>query len=171
MKFLECDLEEIIMSVNDVKLSERGLHIGSKKKNQVRIGNYGVADIVSFHTPNWFFSRGEMVLIEKPKIQVIELKKDAVSLSSFIQAVGYLKGIQRYMDKVRNIDILDYNWEIVLIGKTVDFSSNLVYLPDLFDLEQNSIGVSIYTYEYEFDGLTFKPHHGYSLIKEGFNHE
>jgi hypothetical protein len=48
MKFLEKDLEEIIFNSCKIKLCNRGLTLPEKIKRQVRIGNYGVADLIGF---------------------------------------------------------------------------------------------------------------------------
>jgi hypothetical protein len=48
MKFLECDLEQIIMGTPNHKLREKGLGIQGLKRNQIRIGKYGIADIIAY---------------------------------------------------------------------------------------------------------------------------
>lgn len=48
MNFLEKNLEDIIYETNNKYLRERGLFINGIKKRQLRIGNYGIADIVTF---------------------------------------------------------------------------------------------------------------------------
>jgi len=48
MKFLEKDLEEIIFNADMKDLPEKGLHFTGVIKRQLRIGNYGVADLVTF---------------------------------------------------------------------------------------------------------------------------
>ena len=54
MKFLEKDLEEIIFETSNKELNERGLFVYGKKYRQLRIGNYGVADLVVVdRTPNY----------------------------------------------------------------------------------------------------------------------
>ena len=47
MKFLEKDLEQIIYESSNKLLREKGLNIRGKKYRQLRIGNYGIADIIS----------------------------------------------------------------------------------------------------------------------------
>ena len=171
MKFLECDLEEIIMKSENHKLRDRGLEIIGKKRNQVRIGNYGIADIIVFD--KGYFNRREdgIVETEKPTVTVYELKKDNVSLSSFAQVCNYVKGVKDYFEHT-NRDVFDYKWKVVLIGKNVDKNSSLVYFPELFcSTEDSSIQVEIYEYNYGLDGIEFNQIYDYSLIKKGFNYE
>ena len=53
MNFLEKDLEEIIYNTDKEMLTERGLpyHPFETFKRQLKIGNYGIADLVSFKKP------------------------------------------------------------------------------------------------------------------------
>ena len=93
------------------------------------------------------------------------LKKEAISVSAFLQAVRYAKGIQRYISHFRNKKFL-INFELILIGRSID--CDLIYLPDLiprcFGFE-----VSIFTYNYEIDGINFERKHHYYLIEENFS--
>ena len=47
MSFLEKDLEDIIFETDNDLLFEHGLFIDGQKKRQVRIGNYGIADLIT----------------------------------------------------------------------------------------------------------------------------
>ena len=51
MKFLENDLEEIIYTSGRDVLEQRGLTINGKLLRQVKIGNYGIADLIEFQRP------------------------------------------------------------------------------------------------------------------------
>jgi len=169
MKFLECDLEEIIMKSNWEQLYERGLYLSDFKRNQVRIGNYGTADIITLEKGNYYNREdGRCVVLDKPTISVYELKKDKVSLSSFAQACNYAKGVQDYFIS-RGKTLSDYNWRIVLIGRDLDTDSSLCYFPNLFiSNDDSSFSVKIYKYEYDLDGLKFTSVYNYSLIDKGF---
>lgn len=170
MKFLEKDLEEIVFETNNETLQERDLLLSGKKFRQLRIGNYGVADIVTINRPEYF---GGIHI--RGTIQVVEFKKDKIGVSAFMQALGYAKGITSYLDKRGLLDF--FTIEIVLIGKEIDKSSNFIYLADLMkhrDMQfenddNNNICASCYTYNMNIDGLTFESHSGYKLIDEGFN--
>lgn len=166
MKFLEVDLEEIIYNTNNDILVDRGLDIYGHKKRQLRIGNYGVADIVTIERPVKFPNE----LVRKGKITVYELKKDKISVSAFFQALGYLRGITRYLE-LREFDLLNFDLEICLIGKKVDADSSICYLGDLFEnytIQETTTKISLYEYGYDIDGLSFNTVSGYKLANEGF---
>lgn len=179
MDFLEKDLEQIIYESDKDKLSERGLHLYGKLLRQVRIGNYGIADLICVNRPSHLkacgtaFDQNKSVHF-KGTIDVIELKKDRISPSTFFQVLNYVKGIQDYL-KHRNLSHL-YNYNITMIGRDVDLNSSFSYLGDIFyndfwmtDLiSEPLININLYTYSYNVDGLLFKEISGYSLIDKGF---
>jgi hypothetical protein len=165
MKFLERDLEEIIWNADKELLSERGLTLSGKFKRQLRIGNYGIADIVTFEKPDYDFVNNEKILYGHGRIQVIELKNDSISISAFLQAVRYIKGIKSYLKK-RQFNTNDFQYVITLIGRKLDTESDLIYLPDI--INTSNISVELYTYKYDFDGITFVEEYGYKLSNEGF---
>jgi len=162
MKFLEKDLEEILVETPNEKLQERGLNITGKRFSQLRIGNYGRADLVTFSKPDYFVkdeNRG--IHYDACLITVYELKKDKISISAFLQAVRYAKGIKSYIDKRK--PSMHVEIKIVLIGKELPLNSDLMYLNQLYD------DFDMYSYNYSVDGLFFKECGSYSLTKEGFN--
>ena len=170
MKFLECDLEEIIMKSRLNDLQDRGLEIEGHRKNQLRIGNYGIADIVTYSKePITDYVNGKNYLHDWiPKITVYELKKDKVSLSTFAQGIDYIRGIQDYFNSIGR-DINEYRWELVLIGREVDKNSCIAYLTDLItSSDRGCLELKIFEYNYDIDGLYFKEAYGYYLIKKGF---
>lgn len=160
MKFLECDLEEIIFNTRNELLIDRGLSITGKKRRQLRIGNYGIADIVTLERCS-----GQIL------ITVFELKKEEIGISAFLQASGYVKGIKSYLDKRGLFKDLDLYFRIVLIGKTLKTQSAYSYLcdilPDLDCVFGNKFLYN-YSYSYDFDGIVFEEESGYKLKKEGF---
>ena len=160
MEFLEKDLEEIIFNADKYELAERGLWLQSGKLfRQLRIGKYGVADLVHAYFEYDQIDANNYI---RPKlyVNVIELKKDKIGISAFLQAVSYLRGIQRYLNRKHHM--FDIELEITLIGKSIDESGSFSYLPALLN------NVSFYTYSYDFDGIRFEYHSGYKLIDEGF---
>lgn len=167
MKFLEKDLEEIIYNADKNVLSERGLDLDGKLKRQVRIGNYGVADLIHFKRPISYYDKKEKKKfhVENGLIEIIELKNEKISVSAFMQAISYLKGIKRYLYS-RDFNDSLYSYRITLIGKTIDHDSSICYLPDLICDE--GLSVDIFTYRYDFDGIKFNIELGYKLAKEGF---
>lgn len=161
MKFLEKDLEQIIFEADNDQLQERGLEIKGKKIRQLNIGNYGIADLVTFernYIPSW---RGHSITIT-----VYELKKDNINISTFLQALGYLKGITRYFEKTGLFDGETINYGIVCIGKTFDTNSTYAYLTDFLQYEQFSL--KNYIYDFKIDGITFSDKENFKLINEGF---
>lgn len=177
MDFLEKDLEEIIFNAKISDLEERGLRMELQRKKQFRIGNYGIADIVGFERPYYHTHFSNHC---KGTITVYELKKDKVNVSTFLQAVKYLKGIQSYLDKQKKyaFDSSYFNYKIVLIGKSIDKESSMIFLPEIinktFIEESDVIGcdpilnLEIYTYSYHIDGLQFNEVKNYVLSNEGF---
>lgn len=167
MNFLEKDLEDIIFNTDNEKLCSRGLFIGGKKIRQPRIGNYGIADIISYRKIYLPFARYSFL-----KIDVWELKKEEINTNTLLQAVRYCKGIKRYLEKYR--DFQYFNLNINLIGKHINTNETFIYLTDLIgsddelECSQNLNEISLYTYEYNFDGIFFKREHGYCLTNEGF---
>jgi len=154
MKFLEKDLEQIIFETSEHDLDERGLFVPGKRLRQVNIGNYGIADMITYYR-NPFDK--EIV------ITVFELKKDFITPDAFLQAIRYCKGIREYL-KHRDFNSFEYEikYNIVLVGSDIEDKSGFIYLTDFFE------NISFYTYSYKFDGIFFKEENGYHLIKSGF---
>jgi len=161
MKFLEKDLEEIVFNSCRFSLEERGLSVPRFKKRQLRIGNYGIADIVGLHVEYDYDGYGS----DRYIIDVFELKQDKISMSAFLQSVRYAKGISSYLSKRFKLRHSPYI-RITLIGKDIDTTSDFIYLPEI--LESEKFSVSFLTYSYEFNGINFKEHNNYSLVNEGF---
>lgn len=166
MKFLEKDLEDIIWESDNIKLRKRGLSITGIKKRQLKIGNYGISDLVTFSKYiNEFdgeFSNGIIVT-------VYELKKEKAGISAFLQALRYCKGIKTYLDKRKpNINVF---FKIVLVAKEIDTDSDYIFLTDFinYELEDGCLfSVENYSFKYDIDGITFKSHSEYNLIDKGF---
>ena len=149
MKFLEKDLEEIIYKTPNEILREKGLKIRGKKFRQLRIGNYGIADIVTYQRDGDCFI-----------ITVYELKKDKAGISAFLQCVRYAKGIRSYL-KGRNCSA----WiqiEIVLVARTIDTYSDYVYVQQFMHNLEN------YSFKYGVNGIEFNKVGTYELTNNGF---
>lgn len=165
MNFLEKDLEQIIWETESSKLEDRGLYnISGIKKRQVRIGNYGILDLMTVkrcESPSG---------LKYLSITVFELKKESIGSETFLQAVRYCKGISRYLDER---GFWEFELNISIIGKNIDPNSSVIFLPDLIQgSDFGNLGkiasMNILTYSYDFDGISFKDHTGYKLINEGF---
>lgn len=169
MKFLERDLEEIIENADRRTLEERGLYINGKLLRQVRIGNYGVADLIEYHREIVnIYPDGRREVIQPATIAVYELKKDKVGISAFLQAAGYLRGIKSYLE-YRGFDYSDFIFKIILIGSELDTKSNFIYLSELLpDYYQYGSFLETYTYSIDINGLSFDYTGAYDLINKGF---
>lgn len=162
MKFLEKNLEDIVFNTPINKIYDRGLKtIGlfGLRKRQLKIGNYGVADIATFSRCSLMDENNYL------NITVFELKRDLINIDALLQAVRYLKGIDRYIFYKRKKEI-DVRYNIVLIGEKLDLDTSFVYLPDF--LSKSDFEVKMFTYQYDFDGIRFQEHKGFCLTNEGF---
>lgn len=171
MNFLEKDLEDIVFEATFDQLHERGLFVKGKKFRQLRIGNYGIADMVTLERP-YFHSGIETIF--KGCITIYEFKKDEINLGTFNQIIRYAKGVKQYLEK-REMQNL-YNIELVTIGKSICKNSNFCYITDLFNNDlcevslynQSLISFSSYLYNYNIDGLSFEQISDLQLKNEGF---
>lgn len=163
MKFLEKELEEIIFNSSSEELFKRGIHLDGKCYRQLKIGNYGVADLV--YARKYAHDIGEPYL----HINVCELKKDKAGISAFLQALKYVKGIMCYLD-IRGID---YRFSITLIAPEIDTSSDYIYLTDLIDNDHSEtvklLSVDNYSVKYDINGMYFKKEYDYFLTENGFH--
>jgi len=179
MEFLEKDLETIIWEASDEQLEKTGLYFSGRRFRQLKIGNYGIADLITAEkTPIVDYDRKtkkETFMGSYLNITIYELKKDKIGVSAFLQAISYAKGIKDYLEK-REFNNFIFN--IVLVGKSVDLSGSVCFLEDLigFTIFDDSISdnfgkiesLSFYTYSVNIDGLRFENKSGYGLINKGF---
>ena len=174
MKFLEKDLEQIIFESGRDSLREKGLPVYGKMFRQLRIGKYGIADLVTFTRP--MYDGPQRKYFVPGQITIYELKKDQIGIASFLQSLNYVKGIQRYLEKKGKQE--KYIINLVIIGKELDKTGSFCYIHNLlsikneyYDLESNlceSGEISFYTYEYTLDGLKFNYESEYVKNDEGF---
>jgi hypothetical protein len=155
----EKELEDMIFNADKKELDERGLWMPKHLRRQVRIGNYGIADIVGFE--RGFVDFG---CVYQPCVYIYELKKEEINIYTFLQAVRYAKGIISYFKHKRYTSPKIY---IALIGGSIDMASEFLYLPDLLD--GDSISLELYTFSLNFNGIYFKKYSRYGLKDEGFN--
>lgn len=165
MEFLEKDLEQIIFEADKDLLKKRGLNIEGKMFRQLKIGNYGIADLVTIKKPKYCEITGEHHPLE---ITIYELKKEKIGISTFLQALRYAKGIDSYVDNKYNLDISPI-YKIVCVGKDIDKKSSFIFLSDFFKGNEGEVfSLENYTYKYGIDGLFFQSITGYKLVEEGF---
>jgi len=174
MTFLEKDLEEIINETPSETLRKRGLYFYGKTYRQLRIGNYGIADLVTidkcydfnteidrpFEIDGVIEAIAYTEVIPKLFVTVYELKKEKIGISAYLQALRYVRGIESYLDK-RNFK-QEIEFKIVLIGKELDTSGSFCFIPNFNE------NVEFYTYDYKVNGIIFKQESGYLLNNEGF---
>jgi hypothetical protein len=172
MEFFEKDLEEIIYLSDKEDLSDRGLNLRGILKRQLRIGNYGIADLIEFKRPYFHSFYGGIL---KGEINIIELKNKKIGVSTFFQALNYAKVVHTFLDKIK-YNSSYYNIRITLIGREFDNNSSFCYLGDVFnnDLsetdihEDSKVCVDLYTYSYSIKGIKFNEISGYNLTNKGF---
>lgn len=165
MNFLEKDLENIVWEADNIKLREKNLPINGKKIRQLKIGNYGVCDILTYDREYLDFCETSPYL----RITIYELKKEKIGISAFLQSLKYAKGVKAYMEEHK--PNIDFTIDIVLCAKNIDLSGEFVYITDLIHSYQNFgfiNNIDFYTFEYLIDGINFIRHSDYNLIHKGF---
>jgi len=180
MDFLEKDLEDIIWEnlgkENVRKLYDKGLDLFSiineinssqdiiesplMKYRQLKIGNYGIADIVLVEKNYDYGFKGEIV--PGIDIYIIELKKGKIDLNAIKQTYRYKIGIERYL-RQRGIKLHNIKIYPVVIGKKINEDHDWVYMAESLD------NLRVFSYNYAIDGLSFEEEtFYYHLIDEGF---
>jgi|DEB0MinimDraft_10_1074344.scaffolds.fasta_scaffold84953_3 hypothetical protein len=174
MKFLENDLEEIIYTSGRDVLEQRGLTINGKLLRQVKIGNYGIADLIEFERP--FYDGPDHEYFVPGRITIYELKKDQVGIAAFLQAVSYAKGVLEYLRHKKKHR--QYVIDIILIGKEVDDKGSFCFIENMLCVENDYYEkqtnfeekgtIEFFTYKYNIDGLYFENRSRYDLTNKGF---
>jgi hypothetical protein len=168
MNFLEKDLEEIIYTSGRDVLEEKGLPIKGKLRRQVKIGNYGIADLIEYYRPFYYPDQhGVKNDFQKGTIFIYELKKDKISMSSFLQALGYAKGIDSYLRKRKKRHLYDIC--IRVIGRAIDTQSEFIYIPYMLSIDDDGY-IEFFTYNFNINGIQFENNtsYDYKLDREGF---
>lgn len=174
MKFIEKDLEEIIYTSGRDVLEKRGLTITGKLLRQVKIGNYGIADLIQFTRPSYDGPNREWFV--PGRITIYELKKEQIGISAFLQSLKYAKGILEYLRHKKKHR--KYVIDIVLIGKNVDDKGSFCFIENTLLVENDYYDkithweekgtIEFYKYNYDIDGLYFENMREYDLIDKGF---
>ena len=170
MEFLEKDLEQIIWESDNELLEEKGLDIFGKKYKQLKIGNYGIADVISVEKCYHYFGHIDKE-IPFLNITVFELKKEKVGISAFLQALKYCRGIKTYLEE--NKPEIRFKLKISLISKTVDTSGEFVYITDLINHDLSGDfglikSIDFYSFKYDINGIIFNRVSDYDLSIKGF---
>lgn len=158
MNVLEKEIEDMIcqgLAGDRPLLRKKGLWIweDAAYQRQVDFGSYGICDILGMQV--YPRMNGTRYI----NAHIIEIKKEEVNIATFLQAARYAKAVQRIIKK--RLTNTKVQCAITLIGKTVDSSSDFIYLPDIID------NLAIYTYKLDFkDGITFQREAGYCITNE-----
>jgi hypothetical protein len=171
MEFLEKELEKIIWESDNEKLFKKGLFIDGKKYRQLRLGNYGIADIITVikdYDIKYCYYDKKYKSFPYLNITIFELKKDKIGIGAFLQSIKYCKAIKNYFEKNRKK--IDFKLNITLIGKEIDKVSDFIYITDLIYSDEKGFinSISYYTVNYNVDGIIFNKESRYSLINENF---
>lgn len=152
MDFLEKDLEDIIFYADKNELANRGLFVVLPEDvpthyfRQVKLGNYGVCDLLKVKYFGDFVS-----------VTVFELKRKKITKETFFQVLRYARGIQ-HLAKIKCKSVVV---NMIMIGGEIE-DSEVRYLPNLFD------NLKTFTYSYKFDGIYFREEEGYELRYSGY---
>lgn len=156
--FTEKDLETIIYNNLD-ECHKRGLDFYWGEplyfRRQVKIGNYGVADLI--HAIKDCNEFGQPIV----RITVIEIKKDIVKEDGFWQLVRYMRGVERYLEE-RDVSF-KFQIDGILLGKGFESKPGLCFANSVCE------NIDYYTYIYDADGIRFEYRFPYYLDEEGFN--
>lgn len=131
--FLERTLEDIVFDNRD-KIHMKGLkRLKSKSFRQVILPSGKKLDILSYDISN----SGHL------SFDIYELKRDYINIEAVCQAYNYYNEIGQLIDG----HFKSWDASIVMVGKRYDNISILAGM---------KIPISVYTYEYGYDGITFK---------------
>lgn len=166
MYFLEKDLEQIIYESDNRLICERGLPIEGYKIRQLRIGNYGIADLVTFSKETIIDVVGwndQPVHSINIHISIYELKKGKLDISALGQLCRYRNGIKQYIKSNELFKLADsINYSLYLVGSEVETQSDFVFIEEMVN------ECEMYTYSYNIDGIKFNKETGYTIINNGF---
>jgi hypothetical protein len=165
MHFLEKNLEDIIWESDNIILQQKNLPIEGKKLRQLKVGNYGRPDIITY-TKKY---KKDVFVSPYLEITIYEFKKEKIGVSAFFQSLKYAKGIQTYLEEKKPELLFTLN--ICLCAKTIDISGEFIYIPSLFNSFEN-FGyineIKFFTFDYLIDGINFVEHNEYNLYYKGF---
>ena len=146
MRFLENDLETILFKASKTKkgrsyvANRGGPLIHRPLHQQVKIGQYGRCDLLDVHYDPWYIHTN-----------VFELKKTAIKNDAVVQLFRYIKGMQSFIKNTPRFNNLNHWVEGILIGRTIDVDSEFVKM-----MHYSEPLISLYTYQYDMDGIRFK---------------
>lgn len=156
MDFLEKDLESIIYEASQTKegrnlLKNRNLQLrpSGKMFRQVRLGTYGVADLVDVSIE---YEINECSRLRSLYVEIIELKRGVIDYSALGQACRYLTAVKELSESINHKKFYECNFHITLIGSKLDVKGD-----DSFVFLYNELNdvVDAFTYNYALNGINF----------------
>lgn len=116
-------------------------------KRQPKLGNYGIADIISIVSN-----------CNEIHIDLIELKNVTISIDALVQAHRYVTGLKTFVhDHYKNFSLTINSY---IFGPDIN-KGDWIYLLDNCTTE-------VYTFKmHTFEGIKFKREHNYSLTNKG----
>lgn len=165
MDIKEKDLEEIIYQTEVDKLQKRGLIVEGECYRQLKIGNYGISDLI--YISKHYYIDNNLKSHPYLLVNICELKKEKAGISAFLQAIRYSRGVQRYLE-LRGFS--SFKIEITLIAPKIDLDSDYAFLSELiYSKDYGCISqLNNYSVNYGFDGIIFTREQGYKLSIEDF---
>ena len=154
MNFLERNLEDIIYENSLTKdgrekLRERGLVVEGKMFRQVDLGGFGRIDLLE---RGFYMSRKGFLV---PYSIIYELKRNAISEDTIMQACRYVCGIKSNLSNYSSEEASKKRGNPViwirLIGETCNYNGGFRYLYSCVN------NIDAYTFSYDIDGIHFKP--------------
>jgi hypothetical protein len=163
MNVLEKEIEDMIWEgyrENPELIRAKGLPIQGAAIRQLYLGSYGIADMVTFRILKTVGRNN--IKLRRLVVNVYELKKDEININTFLQALSYCKGIERYVND--NYDFDDVQFTINLVGKYINTEGTFCFIQDIIN------NVNIYTYDIDWQhGIVFKNENGYGIVDGNVN--
>lgn len=153
MELSEKDVEEMIFEAASTErgrefLHGRGLAITGTLFQQVNLGNFGVADLISI-TPAGRIKH-EDGHSHKWRIDIYELKKNAIGVDALGQALRYREALKVFL--FDRVDLrLSLECKVHLIGDSIDKSK------DFLSYAKAMPWIVLYEYTFDYHGIHFWP--------------
>jgi len=160
-KFLEKDLEDIIFESDRNELIKRGLFINGKIFRQFNLGNYGIADLVTYEDADYEDRNKDSPYEVDYIVTVFELKRGLIDFSTLAQAIRYVTGLIFY-NKIHYKNNT-FQYKIALIGSKIEEKPEFLYFPELILSDYANpvieidkiVGIEFIEYSYDLDGINF----------------
>lgn len=159
MEIPEKELENIIVNTDRKKLASRGLcfipvddRVKLKVMRQTDLCGAGRSDVIMVYR-SFREKQKRSTLV----INVIELKKDKLSVDTVHQVLRYVYAVFQYLTEERGLEEDSFIINPIIIGQRV--TDDLGFVPQIVNID-NHIGTinrfGVFTFKYDIDGLLFK---------------